>query len=213
MTHPNSNDKLIALFVKPPVPGRVKTRLARDIGAVAACSLYCRLTEAVINQAHQSGFQLVVMYDGTSPEQLPANWVASAWRCLPQQGTDLGQRMAAAFSKLFTERTHQVVLIGSDIPGIDHNYLHLAFQMLANHDLVVGPALDGGYCLIGFNRQSFTPAVFSNIPWSTDQVLELTLTRAARASLTVGLLPTLQDIDTLADLESVEQRGGLPWKN
>jgi uncharacterized protein len=213
MTPPNNNAKLIALFVKPPVPGRVKTRLAKDIGAVAVCSLYCRLTETVIDQARQSGFQLVVIYDGTTPEQLPASWVASAWRCLPQQGTDLGQRMAAAFSKLFTEGAQQVVLIGSDIPDIDHNYLQQAFRMLADHDLVIGPALDGGYCLIAFNRQSFTPTVFSAIPWSTDQVLELSLTRAAGANLTVGLLPTLQDIDTLADLQSLEQRGGLPWRN
>ena len=203
----------LALFLKPPVPGRVKTRLAKDIGDEAACSLYCRMTETVINQVHQSGFQLVVMYDGTSPEELPANWVASAWRCLPQQGADLGQRMATAFNTLFAEGAQQVVLIGSDIPGIDHSYLQQAFRMLVDHDLVIGPALDGGYCLIGFNRNNFTPALFSNIPWSTERVLELTLEAAAQSGLSLSLLPALRDIDTLADLQVLEQQGELPWKS
>lgn len=203
----------IALFLKPPVPGRVKTRLAKDIGDEAACNIYRKLADHTVQQAQASGIPLVLFFDGATRDELPENWRVAAKRCLPQQGADLGQRMAAAFSNLFTEGTHQVVLIGSDIPGIDHSYLQLAFRMLVDHDLVIGPALDGGYCLIGFNRQSFTPNLFSNIPWSTERVLELTLTQATRAGLTVGLLPTLQDIDTLADLQSLEQRGELPWKN
>jgi hypothetical protein len=202
----------IALFLKPPVPGRVKTRLAKDIGDEAACNIYRSLADHAMQQAQASGVPLVLFFDGATRDELPEDWRGAANRCLPQQGADLGQRMAAAFSTLFTEGAQQVVLIGSDIPGIDRSYLQQAFQLLVNHDLVIGPAFDGGYCLIGFNRQGFTPAVFSAIPWSTEQVLELSLTRAAKANLTVGLLPTLQDIDTLADLQSVEQRGGLPWK-
>lgn len=213
MTLPNSNDKLIALFVKPPVPGRVKTRLAKDIGDAAACSLYCRLAESAITQVVACGTPLVLMYDGCTPDQLPSNWVTPAWCCLPQQGADLGQRMAAAFSKLFADGAQQVVLIGSDIPGINCSYLQQAFQLLTDHDLVIGPALDGGYCLIGFNRQRFTPTLFSTIPWSTERVLERSLARAAEAGLSVGLLPALRDIDTLTDLQLLEQQGGLAWKN
>lgn len=202
----------IALFLKPPVPGRVKTRLAKDIGDDAACELYCRLVSHAIDNALACGIPLVICHDGNQ-EDLPESWVASAWRCLPQQGADLGQRMAAAFSTLCAEGIKQVVLIGSDIPGTDRGYLQQAFQLLAAHDLVIGPALDGGYCLIGFNRQSFMPSLFSNIPWSTEQVLELTLRSAARSGLSVGLLPALRDIDTLEDLQILEQAGGLPWKN
>ena len=121
--------------------------------------------------------------------------------------------MAAAFNTLFAEGAQQVVLIGSDIPGIDHSYLQRAFQLLACHDLVIGPALDGGYCLIGFTCQGFTPAVFSSISWSTEQVLDQSLARATNAGLSVGLLPVLRDIDTLEDLLAQEKQGGLPWKN
>jgi len=201
----------IALFLKPPVPGRVKTRLAKDIGHEAACSIYHSLADHTIQQAQASGIPLVLFFDGATRDELPENWLVAAKRCLPQQGIDLGQRMAAAFSKLFTEGTHQVVLIGSDIPGIDHSYLQLAFQLLSDHDLVIGPALDGGYCLIGFNRASFTPALFSNIPWSTERVLELTLAGAAQSGLSFSLLPALRDIDTLADLQVLAQRGELTW--
>lgn len=205
--------QVIALFVKPPVPGRVKTRLARDIGDAEACSLYCRLAENAISQVRVSGYPLALMYADTGTGQLPPAWVAPAWRCLPQQGADLGQRMSATFSHLFADGVRQAVLIGSDIPGIDSSYLHQAFLLLNSHDLVIGPALDGGYCLIGFNRNRFTPGLFSNIPWSTDTVLRLTLAQADRAGLTVGLLPALQDIDTLADLRTLEQQGVLSWKS
>lgn len=205
--------QLIALFVKPPVPGRVKTRLAKDIGDETACNIYRSLADHTIQQSQASGIPLVLFFDGATHDELPETWQVAANRCLPQHGIDLGQRMAAAFSKLFTEETQQVVLIGSDIPGIKRSYLQQAFQLLADHDLVIGPALDGGYCLIGFNRQSFTPTLFSTIPWSTERVLELTLAGAAQSGLSVGLLPALRDVDTQADLQILEQQGGLPWKN
>jgi rSAM/selenodomain-associated transferase 1 len=203
----------IALFLKPPVPGRVKTRLAKDIGAAAACTIYRNLADHSVQQADASGIPLVLFFDGVTHDELPEDWRVAAIRCLPQQGADLGQRMAAAFNALFAEGAQQVVLIGSDIPGIDRSYLQQAFQLLAHHDLVIGPALDGGYCLIGFNRQGFTPAVFSSISWSTEQVLDQSLARATNAGLSVGLLPVLRDIDTLEDLLAQEKQGGLPWKN
>lgn len=197
----------IALFLKPPVPGRVKTRLATDIGDEAACLLYYKLVSHVIDAVFTSTTPLAICHDGNQ-DDLPASWIAPAWRCLQQQGDDLGQRMAAAFSRLFTDGCQQVVLIGSDIPGIDHTYLQQAFQQLASHDLVIGPAVDGGYCLIGFNRPSFDPSLFEQIPWSTGQVLQLTLSAAERAGLSVALLPPLRDLDTLEDLRELEREYG-----
>ncbi len=189
------------VFVKTPVPGRVKTRLARDIGNEAACALYRRMTNHAIGQVVASGFPLVVCYDGVSDE-LPDDWRQPAWSVIPQTGTDLGQRMAAAFCALFSDAVEHVVLIGSDIPGIDAAYLHQAFSQLDDHDLVIGPATDGGYCLIGFRQQSFTPVLFEGIPWSTDQVLHLTLQSALKEGLNVGLLQELSDVDTVDDLRS-----------
>jgi len=109
--------------------------------------------------------------------------------------------MASAFSSLFAENVEQAILIGSDIPDIDAAYLRQAFDLLADHQMVLGPALDGGYCLIGFNQGCFTKSGFHNIPWSTNQVLKLTLIAAKQAGLSVGLLSPLRDIDTVEDLQ------------
>ncbi|MDK9718113.1 MAG: TIGR04282 family arsenosugar biosynthesis glycosyltransferase [Trichlorobacter sp.] len=196
-----SNHRIVALFVKPPIPGRVKTRLARDIGDQAACDLYRRLADHTIQQIQASSIPLALFFDGSDPATLPPAWLQASQVCLPQQGNDLGDRMAAAFRHLFAEHVKQAVLIGSDIPGIDAAYLQQAFYLLNDHAMVLGPALDGGYCLIGFNQNHFAESIFQNIPWSTEHVLNLTLNAAAQAGLTVGLLPTLRDIDTVEDLQ------------
>lgn len=192
---------MIALFVKPPIPGRVKTRLARDIGDEAACNLHRSLADHTIQQIQASGIPLALFFDGSDPAALPPAWLQASQVCLPQQGDDLGERMAAVFRYLFAAGVKQVVLVGSDVPGIDAVYLQQAFELLAANAMVLGPALDGGYCLIGFNASHFTASVFQNIPWSTDQVCELTLRAAQQTALTVGLLPALQDIDTITDLQ------------
>ena len=196
---------IIALFVKPPIPGRVKTRLARNIGDEAACSIYRRLADHTINEIQASSFPLTLFFDGYNPNLLPLSWKEAAQVCLPQQGDDLGSRMAYAFQELFSKGYEKVVLIGSDIPGIDAGYLKQAFSMLnAGNNLVIGPALDGGYCLIGFNASGFTNTIFNGITWSTNQVLQQTLQAAKKAGLSTGLLKSLQDIDTLADLQNEE---------
>jgi len=194
----------VALFVKPPIPGRVKSRLARDIGDEAACSIYRRLADHAIQVIQASGFPLALFFDGDEA-RLPEYWQQTAQFCIRQQGADLGERMAGAFSYLFTGGADQVVLVGSDIPGIDAAYLQQAFTLLHSHDLVIGPALDGGYCLIGFNRHSFRNTLFHQIPWSTDQVCALTLSAAQQSGLKAGLLPPLRDIDTVEDLQYCNQ--------
>jgi len=192
---------MIALFVKPPIPGRVKTRLARDIGDAASCRIYLQLAEHTIHQIQASGIPLALFFDGDDLTLIPDCWQQAALTCIPQQEDDLGNRMAAAFSRLFADKVKQAVLVGSDIPGIDAAYLRQAFDLLADHQMVLGPALDGGYCLIGFNQGCFTESVFHNIPWSTNQVLKLTLIAAKQAGLSVGLLSPLRDIDTVEDLQ------------
>jgi hypothetical protein len=195
--------QLVTLFVKAPIPGRVKTRLAIDIGDQAACSIYRRLVDQVLQQIQASGLALALFFDG-DVTLVPESWKQYARFCIQQQGGDLGERMAAAFSRLFSDGVQQAIVIGSDIPGINAAYLLQSFDLLKEHPLVLGPALDGGYCLIGFNQSHFTESVFQNIPWNSDQVLELTLHAAAQAGLTVGLLPALRDIDTVEDLQYLD---------
>lgn len=205
--------KVIALFVKEPVPGLVKTRLAADLGAHEACAVYRQLADRAIQQVAASGIPLVVFYHGRR-EGLPDGWQQKARSLMPQTGCDLGQRMAAAFCTLFRENVEHAVLIGSDIPGIDAAYLQQAFSLFDSHDIVIGPATDGGYCLIGFRQGSFAPALFEGVRWSTGQVLRQTLEAAERQTLKVGLLPALSDIDTVNDLRRVAaEPGNASWLN
>lgn len=193
------HSQIIILFVKPPIPGKVKTRLAKDIGNDAACAIYLRLANHTIHEVQASGIPLALFFDGVNPAELPDNWRQAAGTCYSQQGDDLGERMANAFQQLFAEGVEQVILIGSDIPELDATYLNHAFDLLASNGLVIGPAIDGGYCLIGFNRNDFTASVFHNIPWSTANVLEETLKKADKAGLSYSLLQPLRDIDTIED--------------
>ncbi len=198
---------MIALFVKQPVPGFVKTRLAAGIGNQAACAIYCSLAARAIRHAVSSGAPLAVFYDGKR-EGLPDEWQQSACFLTPQTGCDLGQRMASAFCTMFSSGVEQAVVIGSDIPGIDVAYLRQAFSLLDDHDMVIGPATDGGYCLIGFGHRRFTPSVFERVEWSTDRVLPQTLEAAEREALKVGFLHVLSDIDTVDDLRRVAAETG-----
>jgi rSAM/selenodomain-associated transferase 1 len=124
-----------------------------------------------------------------------------------QQGGDLGERMAEAFRELFAEGADEVLLIGSDIPQIDSFLIAGYFQALQAYDVVIGPAADGGYYLIGFTRKSFEEDLFERIDWSTERVYRQTLERARKQGLSVHSGRTLRDIDTYEDLESlVNQR-------
>lgn len=197
-------DTAVVLFVKPPVAGTVKTRLANVIGAEPACALYRYLAETTIQQVVASTLPLLLFFDNTTAEVLPADWRSCAKVCLPQQGNDLGSRMATAFAQAFAQGYQQVLLIGSDIPNLDAAYLTQAATMLQQHDVVIGPVLDGGYCLIGCHGDRFTPRLFQGIAWSTGQVLASTCQACVTADLTYHLLPMLRDIDTIEDLQALQ---------
>ena len=194
----------MVLFVKPPVAGRVKTRLADVIGAEQACALYRYLAETTIRQVVASELPLLLFFDGTAAEALPAEWRSWANACHPQQGTDLGGRMSMAFKQSFALGYRQVVLIGSDIPGLDAAYLKQSVSALQQHDVVIGPVLDGGYCLIGCHHNRFNPRLFRDIAWSTAQVLASTCQACATTGLGYHLLPMLRDIDTIEDLQALQ---------
>jgi len=191
---------IVCLFVKPPIPGRVKTRLARDLGNEQACAVYMQLAEQIVRQIQASGMPLALFFDGDDLELLPLAWRSAASVCCRQTGADLGERMTNAFRQLFDAGHHAVMLCGSDIIGIDAQYLHQAAEKLNQSGMVISPAYDGGYCLIGFTAERFTSQVFEKISWSTEQVLQQTLERSGQAGIQPVLLDKLRDIDTLDDL-------------
>lgn len=119
------------------------------------------------------------------------------WRFRPQGPGDLGERLRRALGSAFGEGAREVVVVGTDTPAMERADLEAAWASLADRDVVVGPAVDGGYWLIGLRKEC--PGLFTGIPWSTPEVLAATLGRAANLGLRVGCLRELRDVDTLED--------------
>jgi rSAM/selenodomain-associated transferase 1 len=128
-------------------------------------------------------------------------------RLIAQAGEDLGARMALAFADVFAQGYRRVLVIGTDLPTLPGSAFGEALTLLDAHDLVLGPARDGGYYLIGLRKPA--PELFAGIPWSTDRVLALTQTKAAAAGLKTALLPVRRDVDTLDDLLALIGEAGL----
>jgi rSAM/selenodomain-associated transferase 2/rSAM/selenodomain-associated transferase 1 len=189
----------IALFVRSPLPGQVKTRLGREIGNDKACAFYLAMVQDALNATTGSGETVYLFHDGAA-SGLPGEWLNVAHAVVAQQGESIGERMAAAFELLFSEGLKSVALLGSDIPGIDAELLRRSLHALESNDVAIVPAVDGGYCLIALNSRKFTGLIFQNIEWSTEHVLRTTLERCAECRLRVALLEPRQDIDTVDDV-------------
>jgi rSAM/selenodomain-associated transferase 1 len=194
-----SGEVVVALMVRTPIPGRVKTRLIPMLGAMGACQLYQAMVADILANIGACGLSLYLFYDGNEID-LPQAWLEKAVRVWPQRGEDIGERMAAVFTDCFDAGAGSVILVGSDIPALDAAVIDQAAGALASHDAVLVPVADGGYCLIALHRTSFRTELFGDIPWSTSQVLALTQGRLATLNLRAALLPPLRDIDTPADL-------------
>ena len=203
MNQPQAATTAVALFVRAPIPGRVKTRLAAGMGNENACLLYRAIADDVVRAVQHSGLALHLFHDGNDAEAqalLPTAWRAAARQVVAQQGGDIGERMATAFTHCFARNISQVILAGSDVPDLDAAVFTAAAQALRTHDVVLAPTVDGGYGLIGLHQASYHPELFHNIAWSTDQVAPTTLAAIKQLGLTVCLLETLRDLDTLDDV-------------
>ena len=192
----------LLVFAREPVLGRVKTRLAADIGAEQALAVYRELlaltaAAATAAQVPATVWLAEAPVPAADPAQPRPEWPGLPWRVQPAADS-LGTRMAQAFATAFASGAGRVVIIGTDCPGLSAELLRQAFAALATHDVVVGPADDGGYYLLGLRE--LQPALFENKDWSTATVLSATLADAARLGLRVAQLPTLHDVDSGRDL-------------
>lgn len=182
----------------------VKTRLARQIGIAEAARLYRELVEKnlkVLTSLQEGGIQILVAFD--PPQQKPAmeNWLKPAQHYFPQQGRDLGQRLTHAFAYGLAH-AGQVLALGSDTQGLTREILLQGFEFLETKDVVLGPARDGGYYLIGM--KTARPFLFEDMPWSTPAVFETTLARIRQQALSYALLPELNDLDELEDMADLK---------
>lgn len=202
--------KAVIVFLKAPEDGRVKTRLAENFSKGLVLDLYKAFVEDILVAVNLSGTPEIFYYP-PKKKQMIVQWLGDGWRYTCQSGMDLGQRMANAFKMTFDKGYEKAVLIGSDIPELNAKILKQSFEQLRLHDLVLGPSKDGGYYLIGFNRESYSDRLFENIGWSTPRVFSQTLGQAVEIHLNTVLLPVLNDIDTLEDLKALVSsinRGG-----
>lgn len=189
------NKNLIIVFVRTPELGKVKTRLAKSIGDVSALTIYKLLLKHTETVLHDLSFDKVVYYS----EKVEENdfWEARLFEKKRQKGADLGERMQHAFETAFEQGYQKVLIIGSDLFDLKSIHITTAFDALENHDLTIGPSLDGGYYLLGMKE--LYPAVFKNKKWGTDSILENTLKDLQQQN--VKLLEALNDIDTFEDLQ------------
>lgn len=185
------------MFGREPLPGRVKSRLATAIGPEAAARVYEELLRYTLRVAAGAGGVVLSLADAPSegwfPVQEPPPFLEV------QRGADLGERMGDAFARRFDEGAAQVVVIGSDCPGLRAEHLAAAFDALRAVPAVLGPALDGGYWLVG--QRAPGGDMFRGVPWSTPRTLAATRERLHRLGVQWRELDELDDIDRVEDLE------------
>ena len=183
-------ESLVFVMVKEPRPGKVKTRLGRDIGMLAAAQWYRRHVAQLTHRLVDPRWSLVAAYDPKGARIVPNNTQFSAW----QGRGDLGRRMI----HLLRQAPAKSVLIGSDIAGLERHHIARAIQALGTHDAVIGPAPDGGFWLIGFRHPArVPPGLLDGVRWSTEHAMADTV---ARLPGRVALVDVLNDVDTIDDL-------------
>jgi len=187
------------VFVKEPRPGAVKSRLATRIGAERAAAVYRAIAGEEMRRTTPRGdeYERVFFFDPPQAQAAMQAWLPGE-RLVAQGGGDLGARMSAAFAETFRRGARRVAIVGTDVPWVAREDVLDALESLDEHDLVIGPATDGGYYLLATKRHQ--QALFRDIPWSTPDVLTATLDRASSVGLGVRVLRTLGDVDTAEDV-------------
>lgn len=193
----NQSTPLLIIFIKNPEKGKVKTRLAKEIGDDKALEVYHEL----LSHTHSITNNLLVekfLYYSQRTDDGDI-WNPKVYQKKVQKGGELGDKMSNAFSEGFGDGKGPICIIGSDCFELSENILNEAFEKLQQFDFVIGPANDGGYYLLGMNE--FSPELFKNKVYSTSQVSKEAIDEIRRLKKSYFLLPELSDVDTLKDLK------------
>lgn len=205
--------QVLLVFARAPEKGRVKTRLAEDLGAETTLELYRRFVSRALSAARmwaEGGAcgggrrEIWVCFTPAEKKEMMENWLGREHTFLAQTGSGLGERMSRALAEAFRRGADRAVLVGSDIPDMGADHLAAAFEALDRTDLVWGPSLDGGYWLVGASKPGSLDRLFSDIPWGTNRVFPTSLERCREENLSWTVLTPLQDVDTVSDLKSTE---------
>ena len=192
---PKPTEALLIIFTRNPEPGKVKTRLAKDVGDITAFKIYNFLLEHTISVTRNLAVSKEVYYS----EAIAENdiWETEIFTKKLQQGEGLGKRMKNAFEEGFKNGYQNIIIIGSDLYDLQQEDLEKAFQLLQEKDAVIGPATDGGYYLLGMNQ--LFPEVFEDKEWGTSSVLEDTLKDLKGKN--IALLEARNDVDYYSDIK------------
>ncbi len=189
---------ILGIYAKQPIPGQCKTRLSPPLSAVEATELYrCSLLETVQRMQTSDGFDLAICYAGQR------SWFEQTFpgvTLVPQQGVDLGARMAESLNGFLQQGYRQAALIGTDSPDLPLALIDQTFSALQKAEVVMAPATDGGYVLIG--ESTHHPQLFANIEWSTAHVFTETLRRIEQCGISAIVLESWEDLD---DIESLQR--------
>lgn len=207
----------LVIFAKAPVAGQVKTRLCPPLTPDEAAALHGSFVLDTLERTKLAATKLKMPVDrylacapASSHVFFKIMEERQRVRLMDQIGEDLGARMSRAFDLLFARGYARVLIVGTDVPSLPLAHYQQALALLDTNDLVLGPALDGGYYLIGLTRAA--PALFTDIPWSTAGVLAATRDRAESLGLATALLPPWRDIDTIDDLNALIESSTLDGK-
>ena len=193
-------DASLIVVAKRPEPGFTKTRLCPPFTPGEAAQFYrCLMLDTLELAARVQGVEHCLAYAPIGAHPYFQNLMPEGFSMIPQQGADLGERLASILTDRFQHGFRKVVVMNSDGPTLPLTYLEQAFQQLQNHDVSLGMGHDGGYYLIGMKRDQ--PELFENITWSSDQVLSQTLDACRRLQLKVHRLPQWYDVDVGDDLQ------------
>ena len=184
------NPNALIIFIRNPFLGKVKTRLAHSLGAEQALTIYTKLLKITREQSILVNAQCYLYYSDHIEQDA---WSENTFIKRVQFGEDLGARMANAFNEVL--QTHsKAIIIGSDCPYITGQIIDHSFHLLSNNDVILGPAKDGGYYLLGM--KSTSPSLFVSMPWSESNLYEKTIEKLNQLNFTHSSLIQLEDIDT-----------------
>ncbi|MCL2931502.1 MAG: TIGR04282 family arsenosugar biosynthesis glycosyltransferase [Trichodesmium sp. MAG_R03] len=203
------NNQRLIIFTRYPKPGTTKTRLIAALGAEGAANIQSQMTKITITKAKKLSNMMSLLVEvrfAGGNLQLMKNWLRDDLELdlkYQEQGTgDLGERITRAFESAFNQGVKSVVVIGTDCPSLTHEIMLEAFTKLTKSDVIIGPATDGGYYLIGLKK--IIPELFQGINWGTSEVLSKTVAIAQNLNLAIDYLPELSDIDRPEDLEKLQ---------
>lgn len=197
----------LIIFQKNAVLGKVKTRLSVDVGDEAAMDIYQQLVRYTHEVCRSVPVQKFLFYSDFIPDDISE--FDQDYQFEVQSGNDLGSRMRNAFQRLFSKGYGKIIILGTDCGELESEIVINAFELLDQNEVVIGPARDGGYYLLGMNKMN--AGLFEEIPWSTEMVLFLTMEKLEKQNISYELLEILSDVDRIEDWKKLKKKRKLNY--